>query len=1035
MTTILEVVRAGAGSGKTFDLCNTVAEAVANGLDPARILATTFTKKAAAELKGRVQAKLLEGDGHANADRLELAAIGTVHGVAHQLIRRYAIEMGLSPRLEVFEKGGQRVLNELLGRIPLERWDALSSSAERLGVSDLSDRILGLLSAKRGNRISDDAFKAHMMRSAERVCEILAPGGPSADKSSIHTLFELADQALAGIEAITTDTQKNTAEAKQKLRELRSGKGSLWGTYLDASRIEAGTRSGADACLNPMRSHAAEVRRNPQLHADLKEFSRLLADETISLDLQFVTYKAERGLVDFTDLETLLLELVSNESLAKRLSQDYELVLVDEFQDTNPLQLAIFKGLRPLIARNRWVGDSRQAIYGFRDADPALVNSVWDSVPEENRYTLSKNYRSQRGLVQLVGRIFSPHFDEDPTQEPTKPTSPCGVERWLFASKNIPGDSIALGRGIMQLHAEGVSFGNIAILQPKNSHLKTLAGAFDELGIPYLIESAGLFSTREGQLLIAGMRLVANRNDSLAAATVLHLLSDPSEATPSWIVDRLKRLADAPIDEATGSRIFELPWCDDPTLAPLEAIDPNSLSPSLVVQQVIEALALPKHVHAWGNAARRCANLDSAVRHACDYETLAISDAGSPTLNGLILHFEQLAADGHDLRFTSQGHDAVTLMTYHGAKGLEWPVVILGGLDSDDSANMWNPVVRSETIAEDPLSNRKLRSWIWPFGETSGPYGGRKGDKTLEIAALATPEGMDQSGREASEKLRLLYVGCTRAKQKLVFAHREGKSAWLNELTSVEGMLGVSRGEGEHPIDGIDTTLVIRRLSPDDSECRIAPDPIQTWFAEPQVISEPNSTPRFRSPSTAKAPDDGFMFESTSLPGDSFFPGTTDESQFVAIGHAVHAYLAALPSLLTIDTSTKTAVAERCLAAYEVTGLIPASILVASGDRFCNWVNATYPGATWYAEVPVSAPIETGGQWDGAIDLILKVPSGSLVIIDHKSAPIRRESCSKKAAEYVGQLRAYADCLRPAGVPVVATYVHFPLAGVVAKLM
>ena len=83
MTNILEVVRAGAGSGKTFDLCNTVAAAVADGLDPARILATTFTKKAAAELKGRVQAKLLEGKGHAHADRLELAAIGTVHGVAH----------------------------------------------------------------------------------------------------------------------------------------------------------------------------------------------------------------------------------------------------------------------------------------------------------------------------------------------------------------------------------------------------------------------------------------------------------------------------------------------------------------------------------------------------------------------------------------------------------------------------------------------------------------------------------------------------------------------------------------------------------------------------------------------------------------------------------------------------------------------------------------------------------------------------------------------------------------------------------------
>src|SRR5688572_24981926 len=129
MTTILEIVRAGAGSGKTTDLCNTVAQAVTAGLDPARILATTFTKKSAAELKGRVQVKLLDEIGHESADRLELAGIGTVHSVAHHLLRRYAIELGLSPRLEVFDQGTERVLSDLLSTIPLSRWEPLSEHA------------------------------------------------------------------------------------------------------------------------------------------------------------------------------------------------------------------------------------------------------------------------------------------------------------------------------------------------------------------------------------------------------------------------------------------------------------------------------------------------------------------------------------------------------------------------------------------------------------------------------------------------------------------------------------------------------------------------------------------------------------------------------------------------------------------------------------------------------------------------------------------------------------------------------------------
>ncbi len=1035
MTNILEVVRAGAGSGKTYDLCNTVATAVADGLDPARILATTFTKKAAAELKGRVQAKLLEGNGHAHADRLELAAIGTVHGVAHHLIRRYSIEMELSPRLEVFEQGGNRVLDDLLGGIPLDRWEALSSSANRLGVTDLSARILGLLSAKRGNRISDDVFKAQMAGSANRVCEILAPDGPSADELPINMLFDLADEAFTAIDAITTDTQKNTAEAKQKLRSLRSGKGSLWGTYLDAGKITAGKKSGADACLDALRLHAGEVRRNPQLHVDLKEFARLLSEETIALDSQFVAYKAERGLVDFTDLETLLLELLNNKTLATRLSKDYDLVLVDEFQDTNPLQLAIFQGLRLLVPRNRWVGDSQQAIYGFRDTDPRLVSEVWDRVPEKDRSTLPNNHRSQKGLVQLVGKLFSPHFDEDPTQIPQKPASPKGVERWLFDSKNNPDEACALGCGIAQLHAEGTPFGNIAILERGNAQLKSLASAFDELGIPYLIESPGLFSTREGELLLAGMRLVANRNDSLAAATVLHLLSDASEATPAWIIDRLKSLAEAPLDEDTGRPAFELPWKADPTLAPLETIDQRSLSPSLVVQQVIEALGLPKHVHSWGDSARRCSNLDSAIRHARDYEALAFSGDGSATLSGLILDFEQLAAEEADLRFTSQGHDAVTLMTYHGAKGLEWPVVVLSGLDSDRDPDMWKPVVRSATFDEDPLLNRELRSWIWPYGQSAGPFGGRKADKSLEVAALATPEGMDQGVRESDENLRLLYVGCTRAKQKIVFAHRHGKCKWLGKLSIANDLLDPTQGEGEHEIEGVDTTLVIRHLSHDAlDECRIETDDHQIWFANNASGKGALLIRRFHSPSSAESTDETFAFECTSLAGESFFPGKVDEAQFTMIGDAVHSYLASLPSLATADESRKTAVAERCLSAFSVTGIIPASVLVASGDRFVEWVEATYPGATWHAEIAVSGPRDGGGQWDGAIDLILQLPTGEVIIIDHKSAPIRRDSCAKKASEYVGQLLAYGDSLKPTGDHIAATYIHFPLAGVVAQL-
>ena len=357
----LEVVRAGAGSGKTTDLCQAVADAVDGGLDPARVLATTFTKKAAAELKGRIQAKLLAGTGgriatQQHADRLELAAIGTVHSVAHQMLSRYAIELGLSPRLEVItEEASDRALSDLLGAVPAKVWQPLVDGAQRLGINDLHRRVLGLLAAKRGNRISDDEFTDQMNTSANRVCEMLAPDGVTAVGPPLSQLHDLAEVALANINSLVNDVQNNTNTARQKLRQLKSKRIPLWGSYLEARKITAGKKSGADALLDQLRTHAAQVSTNPGLHSDIRDFTFALTAATIHIDSQYETYKRERGLVDFTDLEILMLKLLEDESLAVQLAEDFDLVLVDEFQDTNPLQLAIFQQLRQLSRRSRWV--------------------------------------------------------------------------------------------------------------------------------------------------------------------------------------------------------------------------------------------------------------------------------------------------------------------------------------------------------------------------------------------------------------------------------------------------------------------------------------------------------------------------------------------------------------------------------------------------------------------------------------------------------------------------------------------------------
>ena len=156
------------------------------------------------------------------------------------MLSRYAIELGLSPRLEVItEEASDRALSDLLGAVPAKVWQPLVDGAQRLGINDLHRRVLGLLAAKRGNRISDDEFTDQMNTSANRVCEMLAPDGVTAVGPPLSQLHDLAEVALANINSLVNDVQKNTNTARQKLRQLKSKRIPLWGSYLEARKITA----------------------------------------------------------------------------------------------------------------------------------------------------------------------------------------------------------------------------------------------------------------------------------------------------------------------------------------------------------------------------------------------------------------------------------------------------------------------------------------------------------------------------------------------------------------------------------------------------------------------------------------------------------------------------------------------------------------------------------------------------------------------------------------------------------------------------
>ena len=279
-----------------------------------------------------------------------------------------------------------------------------------------------------------------------------------------------------------------------------------------------------------------------------------------------------------------------------------------------------------------------------------------------------------------------------------------------------------------------------------------------------------------------------------------------------------------------------------------------------------------------------------------------------------------------------------------------------------------------------------------------------------------------------------MYVGATRAKHKLVFAHREGKYAWLEKLHTIDEVLNPNLSEGEHPLAAIETSYVIRHLKAEMADdCRIAEEVAAKWIAAGRPAQRTVTQRRFHSPSDVHEAAGHAVFHLEELPGHCIPVAWPANEQLSAFGDAVHSYMAAIPSLRECDDERRAQIAESCLSAYDMTGCLSPPLLVAAGARFEEWVREKFPGATWHTEMAAAAPRAAGGHWNGILDLLLELPDGRVVIIDHKSAPISRDACAAKAATFTDQLAAYREIVTAHGLEVDSLWIHFPVPGVLAR--
>jgi len=771
---------------------------------------------------------------------------------------------------------------------------------------------------------------------------------------------------------------------------------------------------------------------------------------------RYQDYKEERGLLDFVDLERRALALLQHPDVANALSDEFDLLVVDEFQDTNPIQLALLMQLAGLVRHGAvWVGDVKQAIYGFRGSDPELMKAVLTIVNSQATDTLSTTYRARPELVQIFNDLFVPAFDlaldlkragvELRASRSPNSGLPVPIEFWDLSSGQLNENGTlkrltharaaqGLAEGVSQVVAEQchvedrdsrrlrpLNLRDIAVLCRTNDSVAAVAEALSARGLPLTFGTSGLMSTPEARLTMACLRRMADPGDTLATAEIIAL--EGTLRPEEWLQDRLEYLDARGSDPEGRNWGLELPRLNRTVVALHEAHPRlNQLTPAEALDVALGAGNVFATVSAWGpsqsRSAQRRANLEALRGLAQQYEKSCATTHSPATVAGFVFWCDEITAQGLDKTAADDRAEAIHVMTYHGAKGLEWPVVICADLDFERKTRLWDLIVVQDTVfdAHDPLANRRLRFWPWPFG-------GQQTGIPLATQIESSAAGQGALAAAAREELRLLYVGFTRVRDMLVLVTRRGQaSTWLDLLqtpwlkpldgagTVLHGPLGPAQVPSRTRIIQPPASIFVPAAA---ASYRWFPPPLQPTPKLPALVV-PSKQPQL---ATAK------VVQTIDLGGRLTMSGTVDEHD---LGNALHAIFAA--EFINPKHPDRLASIERLLRAHDLdqNQNIKAQDVAALTDRFAAHIEKLFQPKSIFIETPFSISINNGQRISGFIDLLLETAKG-LVIIDHKSFQGKSADWPVRALSYSGQLDAYRNCCYDS--PIESVWIHFPVGG------
>jgi ATP-dependent helicase/nuclease subunit A len=1027
-------VEASAGTGKTSALVDRYVALVLAEKPVEKIVAITFTERAAAELRDRVRARLEEEQTKGTADPklisealsgLDAAPVGTIHAFCLGLLRSFAVTAGIDPTFKVQDEVAAERRFE-------ERW---RSYLEKLG-DDEPDAVVTLshaldlgMTPRYMQTLAKDLWRRPEL--VQRLLErpLVADASEPLDIEALRrSLLECDMRRVAAEDGLRVEIEKLLGELEQfaaagdeldallaaRVPGLRvtfgnTGRAGAWG---GSAQIDAARRCAKDVVQEL--NDALSSLRSRALAGVLPYVVRFVAQEAVQ--------RGRDGALVFDDLILRTRDILQEDADARlRLRERYDAVLIDEFQDTDPLQADIarfYAGTPDLPPRQGAlfvVGDPKQSIYRFRRADMA----IYAAIEQELRRTGSRsvqlglNRRSQPGVIDWVNGIFSKLIGDGqiPEVQPEYRDLAAGRDAVLqgpaVAAFGGPRDQLARDirrdeAGLVAAYARHAldagwqvqdkgsgeirtaKFGDIAILVPARTVLPQLERALAEAGVPYRVEGGSLiYGTQELRDLINCLTAIDDPTDEVA---VVAALRSPIYGCSDVDLMRFK--------EQKG--IF----------------DYSKPSQGYVEGLVAEAVA---DIQRWHNKRREksMTQLVSDFVWDCQLADIGILDRGSrdafrrgrflveqardferdepQSLRAFVEWLERRAREGimdTEGAALDDDEDAVRILTIHAAKGLEFPIVFLCGLGAG------------------------FRTPRFTFGHIDGAIAVRIGSRDRGYFALGPYQQAAQHeiDHAHAEDDRLLYVAATRARDHLVVS-----------------LLHPSRATNSHAQRLISAgASIISEALPLVSIVRGEADPLSTLHVDPPQF--PPEQLKQRREAVVRAARGRIFTSATALgrerpkrPGDE--PQDEkherdDESEPWARGRAGtnrgRAVHAAVQSLAwDADDAAIEAVARAQAVAEaipEQTEAVAALVKNALTSKAAERVRAAKRA---WREVPF------GFQRDeftieGFIDLLIEDQDGALEIVDWKTDQIAETELPARIQEYTLQAGIYVMGLREA---------------------